>query len=144
MMKMASGDDSPLRQGAETGLDWFFEDSGACSGGIPDLGYFLEVSVFIGIFGIGLTSGGFLTLGARPRGAPSTLVVASGLLSDIFSFQYFLYFPKIFSVNFQLVLRTFISAQKNNTTVVLLKTTSVQVSSIQIIPKPYKIVVNMA
>jgi acetylornithine/N-succinyldiaminopimelate aminotransferase len=32
---------------------------------------------------------------------------------------------------------------KNNTMVVLLKTTSVRVSSMQIIPKPYKIVVNM-
>jgi hypothetical protein len=33
---------------------------------------------------------------------------------------------------------------KNNTTVVLLKTTSVRVSSSQIIPKPYRIVINMA
>ena len=30
----------------------------ACGGGTPDLGYFLEVSVFIGFFGVGLTSGG--------------------------------------------------------------------------------------
>ena len=29
----------------------------ACGGGTPDLGYFLEVSVFIGIFGIGNKSG---------------------------------------------------------------------------------------
>ena len=34
----------------------------ACVGGTPDLGYFLEVSVFVGIFGASLTSGG-------PRGA---------------------------------------------------------------------------
>ena len=33
---------------------------------------------------------------------------------------------------------------KNNTTVVLLKITSVRISSNQIIPKPYKIVINMA
>ena len=30
----------------------------ACGGRTPDLGYFLGVSVFIGIFGVGLTSGG--------------------------------------------------------------------------------------
>ena len=33
---------------------------------------------------------------------------------------------------------------KNNTMVILLKTASVRVSSMQIIPKPYKNVVNMA
>ena len=57
MMKMATGDDSPLRQGAGMGLDWFSVATEASSGGTPDLGYFLEVSVFIGIFG-GLMSGG--------------------------------------------------------------------------------------
>ena len=30
----------------------------ACGGGTSDVGYFLEVSIFIGIFGVGLTSGG--------------------------------------------------------------------------------------
>ena len=37
----------------------------ACGGGTPDLGYFLEVSVFIGIFGVGFTSGGSPS---QPRG----------------------------------------------------------------------------
>ena len=37
MMTMAAGDGSPLRQGAETGLDWFSVDSEACGGGTPDL-----------------------------------------------------------------------------------------------------------
>ena len=37
----------------------------ACGGGTSDLGYFLEVSVFIGIFGVGFTSGGSPS---RPRG----------------------------------------------------------------------------
>ena len=55
---MASGDDGPLRQGAREGLDWFSVATEASGGGTPDLGYFLEVSVFIGIFGVGLTSGG--------------------------------------------------------------------------------------
>ena len=36
----------------------------ACGGGTPDLGYVLEVFVFIEIFGVGLTSGGSPS---RPR-----------------------------------------------------------------------------
>ena len=58
MMKMATGERFPLRQGAGTGLDWFSVATEASGGGTPDLGYFLEVSVFIGIFGVGLMSGG--------------------------------------------------------------------------------------
>ena len=42
----------------EQGPDWFLVATEACGGGTPDLGYFLEVSVFIGIFGVGFTSGG--------------------------------------------------------------------------------------
>ena len=42
MMKMVTGDDSPHRQGAKTGLDWFSVATEACSSGTPDLGYFLE------------------------------------------------------------------------------------------------------
>ena len=42
----------------EQGLDWFSLATDAFGGGTPDLGYFPEVSVFIGIFGVGLTSGG--------------------------------------------------------------------------------------
>ena len=52
MMKMATGDGSPLRQGPGTGPDWFLVATEACSGGTPDLGYFLEVSVYIRGFGI--------------------------------------------------------------------------------------------
>ena len=57
----------------------------ACGGGTPDLGYVLEVFVFIEIFGVGLTSGGSPS---RPRdrgprlggsGAPPTLVDSPGL-----------------------------------------------------------------
>ena len=44
----------------------------ACGGGTSDLGYFLGVSVFIGIFGVGFTSGGSPSRpqgrGPRPRG----------------------------------------------------------------------------
>ena len=65
MMKMATGDGSPLWQGAGTGLDWFSVATEVCGGGTPDLGYFLEVWVFIGIFGVDLTSRGSPS---RPRG----------------------------------------------------------------------------
>ena len=71
MMKMATGDDSPLRQGARTGLDWFKVATEACGSGTPDLGYFLEVSIFIGIFGVGNKSGGprgTHEVGGRPGG----------------------------------------------------------------------------
>ena len=49
---------SPSGRVPEQGLDWFLVATEACSGGTPDLGFFLGVSVFIGIFGVGLTSGG--------------------------------------------------------------------------------------
>ena len=65
MMKMATGDDSPSGRVPEQGLDWFLVATEACGDGIPDLGYFLEVSVFIGIFGVGLKSKRF---SSRPRG----------------------------------------------------------------------------
>ena len=51
------------------GPDWFLVATEACGGGTPDLGYFLEVAVFIGIFGVGLTSGGSPSR-PRDRGAP--------------------------------------------------------------------------
>ena len=41
----------------EQGPDWFLVATEACGGGTPDLGYFLEVSVLIGIFGVGNKSG---------------------------------------------------------------------------------------
>ena len=37
MMKMATGEGFPLRQGAETGLDWFSVATEASGGGTPDL-----------------------------------------------------------------------------------------------------------
>ena len=107
---------SPSGRVPERAPDWFFVATEACGGGTPDLDFFLGVLVFIGILGIGIKSGGLprgpQAMGARPRGAPPRLVAASGLLSGIFLLQYFLYFPKIFSVNFQPIPRTFISARK--------------------------------
>ena len=64
MIKMATEEGFPLWQGVGTGLAWFSVATEACGGGTPDLSYFLEVSVFIGIFGVGLTSGGSPS---RPR-----------------------------------------------------------------------------
>ena len=58
MMKMATGEGSPSARVPEQGPDWFLVATEACGGGTPDLGYFLEVWVFIGIFGVGLMSGG--------------------------------------------------------------------------------------
>ena len=51
--------DSPSGRVPELAPARFLVATEACGGGIPDLGYFLEVSVFIGIFGIGFTAGGF-------------------------------------------------------------------------------------
>ena len=56
MMKMAMVMDPPSSRVLEQGPDWFLVAKEACGGGTPDLGYFMEVSVFIGIFGVGLTS----------------------------------------------------------------------------------------
>ena len=52
---------SPSGRVPEQGLDWFLVATEACDDGTPDLGYFLEVCVFIGIFGIGNKSGGSLS-----------------------------------------------------------------------------------
>ena len=38
MIKMATGDDSPLRHGAGKGLDWFSVATEPCGGGTSDLG----------------------------------------------------------------------------------------------------------
>ena len=79
MMKMATGEGFPLRQGAGTGLDWFLVATEASGGGTLDLGYFLEVSVFIGIFGVGLTSGGLRVvheIGAHAQGGRARLPVS--------------------------------------------------------------------
>ena len=70
MMKMATGDGSPLRQGAGTVPDWFLVATEACGGRTSDLGFFLGVSGFIGIFGVGFTLGGVHESAARHGGVP--------------------------------------------------------------------------
>ena len=49
MMKMATGEGVPLKQGAGTGLDWFSVATEASGGGTPDL---LCSPVFLGYMGI--------------------------------------------------------------------------------------------
>ena len=65
MMKMATGERFPLREGAGTGLDWFSVATEACGGGTPDLGFFLEVWGYIRGVGVGKKLGGSPR---RPRG----------------------------------------------------------------------------
>ena len=90
----------------ERGPDWFLVATEACSGGTPDLGYVLGVSVYIRGFGVGNKSGGSPR---RPRGrgraqgvgrAP-TLVGASGLFWPISGAPWASSGPKIISVKFQ-------------------------------------------
>ena len=45
----------------EKGPDWFLVDTEACGGGTSHLGFFWGVWIFIGIFGVGLTSRGSTT-----------------------------------------------------------------------------------
>ena len=72
MMKMATGEGSPLRQGAGTGLDWFSVAMEASGGGTPDLCCVLEVLGRIGIYRQKKHVGGATRAprgrGARPRG----------------------------------------------------------------------------
>ena len=49
--------DPPSDRVPEQGPDWFFVATEACGGGTPDLGYFLEVWVFIGEVSIESKSG---------------------------------------------------------------------------------------
>ena len=50
--------DPPYGRVPERAPERFLVATEACGGGTPDLGFFLEGSAFIGIFGVGLTSGG--------------------------------------------------------------------------------------
>ena len=65
MMKMATGDDYPSDRVPEQGPDWFLVAIEPCGGGTPDLGFFLEVSVYIRGFGVENKSGGVSGLSMR-------------------------------------------------------------------------------
>ena len=50
--------DSPSGRVPERAPNWYLVATEACGGGTPDLGFFLEVSEFIGIYGGGIASVG--------------------------------------------------------------------------------------
>ena len=50
VMKMATGEGFPLRQGAETDLDWFSVATEASGGGIPNLLCVLEVLGYMELY----------------------------------------------------------------------------------------------
>ena len=90
MMKMATGEGSPLRQGARTGLDWFSVATKACGGGIPDLSLSLMVLGYMGIYRRKKSVGG-ATRGPRewrarppiswpPRGPPDLFPTPTPLI----------------------------------------------------------------
>ena len=85
MMKMATREGFPLRQGAGMGLDWLSMATEASGGGTPDLSSVLEVLGYVGIYGckgyVGGPPGCSRGRGARPggRGAPPTLVGSQGI-----------------------------------------------------------------
>ena len=68
---------SPSDRVPERAPDWFFVATEACGDGTPDLGFFLEVSRFIGVLGVGIKSGECSrdpqARGARPRGGGAPL-----------------------------------------------------------------------
>ena len=68
MMKMATGEGFPLRQGAKTGLDWFLVATEASGGGTPDL---LCSPKFLGYMGIY----GMKKYVCEPQGCPNHAIV---------------------------------------------------------------------
>ena len=89
------------------------------------------------IYGVGVEVGG-ATGGPWGRGAPRGAGAPPALVDrwwppwPWFFRQYFLYFPEVIFVDFQVIPRTFVFCTIKNTMAVLLKTASVWVSFIQI------------
>ena len=141
--------DSPSGRVPERAPERFLVAIEACGDRTTDLGFCLEVWVFIEGFGVENKSGGPTGCprgtGARPRGwarpppswAPRDSSPITFSSSIIYIFQK--KSPLIFSA-----FRELLFLYKNNTTVVLLKTASVRVSSNQIIPKACRNIINMA
>ena len=78
MMKMASGDGFPLRQGARMGSRLIFMATETCGGGTPDLGLPPGVLEYLGIYRMKRRCGRS-TSGPPPRGArQAPLACASG------------------------------------------------------------------
>ena len=107
MMKMATGEGFPLRQGARTGLDWFLVATEASGGGTPDLLCSLKFLGYMGIYRrkkyVSGSPGCPRGRGAHPGwvGAPPTLVGSPGLSWSISDTPWASYGPKISFVKFQ-------------------------------------------
>ena len=79
MMNMATGEGSPSGRVPGRAPERFLVATEACGGGTSDLGFFLEVSIFIRIFGVGNKSR------RCPRGPQALRVrpLACGLLETL-------------------------------------------------------------
>ena len=140
---------TPSGRVPEQGLDWISWIQRPCSGRTFDLGLPRRVIEYLGIYSAKRGCG------RPPRWAHPTwarqggwrALVGCALLVDLLALpQSFggLFCSKKNRQKVSSNSKNFYFCTKNNTTVVLLKTASVRVSSMQIISKPYKIVVNMA
>ena len=100
----------------------------------PSLWFFYPRTWIYGVrMDVGGVSGGPQDKGhSQGGGCAPTLVDKVWAPWPWFFRQYFLYFPKVISVDFQVIPRTFVFCTINNIMAVLLKTTSVWVSFIQI------------
>ena len=78
--------DSPSGRVPERAPDWFLVATEACGGGTPDLGFFLGVSEFIGIYGGGITSVGPTRRSQACPAPPRGVVAASGLVTPSWLF----------------------------------------------------------
>ena len=106
MMKMATGEGFPLRQGAGTGLDWLSVATEASGGGTPDLLCSPKFLGYMGISGMKKYVGGPPSCPrgrGRPRGvgAPPTLVGSPGLSWSNSDTPWASSGPKISFVKFQ-------------------------------------------
>ena len=80
--------DPPSGRVSEQGPNWLLVATEACGGGTPGLGFFLEVSVFIGIFGVGLMLGGLQAVheaGGHTQGGGRTLHPCGRLVAPLTS-----------------------------------------------------------
>jgi len=82
MMKMATGEGLPLRQGAGMGLDWISVATEASGGGTPDLISVLEVLGYVSIYGcrkyVSGASGAPRGRGRALGGAPTLVSTSIG------------------------------------------------------------------
>ena len=110
---------SPSDRVPEQGLDWFFVATEACSGGTSNLGLFLGISVFIGLFGLCFTRRWAsrwarytcTRIGLQAR--PGVSCSPHGSSNPPKKLLVPILFQKIIK-EFQLIWRTLISAQKQH------------------------------